>query len=83
MGEAGKQAKVNHGYARNFLVPNQLARVVPRPRRGAAAAAAAEAAAAAPRAAPGEQNLERQQQQFDKLMKVLTGGTLVSGWGAT
>ncbi|PRW59172.1 50S ribosomal L9 [Chlorella sorokiniana] len=73
---AGTQARVNHGYARNFLVPNKLARVVPRPRRGAAALAAAEAAAAAPRSAPGEPTLERQQQQFDKLMKTLTGSTL-------
>ncbi len=77
IGAAGAQARVNHGYARNFLVPNKLARVVPRPRRGAAAAAAAEAAAAAPRSAPGEPTLERQQQQFDKLMKTLTGSTLV------
>lgn len=81
MAEAGKQTRVNHGYARNFLVPNKLARVVPRPRRGAAAAAAAEAAAAAPRSAPGEVALERQQQQFDKLMKTLRG-TLVRLVGA-
>lgn len=77
MGEAGRLAKVNHGYARNFLVPNQLARVVPRPKRGRLAVPDTEAAVAAPRAAPGEPTLEKQQQQFDKLMKTLTATTLV------
>lgn len=81
VGAAGAQTRVNHGYARNYLVPNKLARVVPRPRRGAAALAAAEAAAAAPRSVPGQPTLERQQQQFDKLMKTLTRSTLVRGQG--
>lgn len=89
VGTQGSVARVNHGYARNHLVPNRLARVVPRARRGhlpAAAAAAADAdaaaaaAAAARAAAPGAQSLERQQQQFDKLMKTLTGSTLVGGF---
>lgn len=91
VGPAGKLAKVNHGYARNFLVPNQLALVVPRPRRGHRAAAAAEARSssgagavarqqqAASSSAPLQLSLEKQQQQFDKLIKTLTGAPLVRG----
>jgi ribosomal protein L9 len=82
---------VNHGYARNFLVPNQLALVVPRPRRGhrAAAAAAARSSSgagtvarqqqAARSSGPLQLSLEKQQQQFDKLIKTLTGAPLVRG----
>ena len=89
VGPAGKLAKVNHGYARNFLVPNQLALVVPRPRRGHRAAAAAEARSssgagavarqqqAASSSGPLQLSLEKQQQQFDKLIKTLTGAPLV------
>ena len=84
VGIAGKVARVNHGYARNFLVPNKLAMVVPRPRRGKVAAeaeggAAQQAGSAAARSNPAEVSLEKQQQQFDKLMKTLTGSTLVRG----
>ena len=44
VGAAGTLAKVNHGYARNFLVPNRAARPVAKaPRAGGAAAAAAAA----------------------------------------
>ena len=84
VGPAGKLAKVNHGYARNFLVPNRLASVVPLPSRRRRAARGAEAAAsssstaqAQPSLRPVQLSLERQQQQFDKLMKSLTTTVLV------
>lgn len=81
MGPRGKLAKVNHGYARNFLVPNRLAVVVPRPRRGQQQAAAASDAGeqqAVQQSSPAQLSLDWQQQQFDKLMKTLTTSTLVS-----
>ncbi|KAL4425745.1 hypothetical protein ABPG75_009761 [Micractinium tetrahymenae] len=81
VGTTGRVARVNHGFARNFLVPNKLAMVVARPRRGRADAGGDEAAAGqqqqqAAAASPGQQTLEKQQQQFDKLLKTLTGTTL-------
>lgn len=81
-------ARVNHGFARNFLVPNKLAVVVPQLRRRRGSTGADEAAAEQQRqqqvaaaASPGQQTLEKQQQQFDKLLKTLTGSTLVGGLG--
>lgn len=78
-------ARVNHGFARNFLVPNKLAAVVPQPRRRRGSSSADEAAAEqqqrqqAAAASSGDHTLERQQQQFDKLLKTLTGSALVRG----
>ena len=50
LGASGRQTKVNHGYARNYLIPKRLAAVQPMQRQGgggaAAAAGAAQAAAA-------------------------------------
>ncbi|KAL4445852.1 hypothetical protein ABPG77_009051 [Micractinium sp. CCAP 211/92] len=83
VGTAGRMARVNHGFARNFLVPNKLAVVVPQLRRRRGSTGADEAAAEQQRqqqvaaaASPGQQTLEKQQQQFDKLLKTLTGSTL-------
>ncbi len=84
MGAAGKTVKVNHGYARNFLVPNRLAVAMPLPRRGQPAADAASSRGPQQRqeqhvaqSSSTQLNLEKQQQQFDKLLKVLTSSTLV------
>ena len=89
MGSAGQLARVNHGYARNFLVPNRLAmpaaagphrsRRPPAAEAGSSASAAQQAAAAAERNSQAQLTVEKHQQQFDKLMKTLTGSTLVRG----
>lgn len=88
VGAAGQVVRVAHGYARNHLVPSQQGVLLPLPRRRRGRgrdAAAADAAAASVQqqqqrqaaANPAAQSLEKQQRDFDKLMKTLTGSTLV------
>jgi len=93
MGAAGTIAKVNHGYARNYLVPNKLAAV----RRGkqagsivgiqeqsntSSATAAVAGGATAPSAALSEEEREKllvaqQKRRLESAVKKLTTQTLV------
>lgn len=89
LGAAGNLVKVNHGYARNFLVPNKLAAVRRGKQSGSVAGledTAAEASAArasVPSSALSEEDrkqhqLESQRRQLALVVKKLTTQTLVS-----
>ena len=91
LGAAGKLVKVNHGYARNFLVPNRLAAVRRGKQSGSVsgmdnAAATPEAAAARPSVPSSalskeerkQLQLEQERRQLAVVIKKLTTQTLVS-----
>ncbi|KAL4859895.1 putative dolichyl-diphosphooligosaccharide--protein glycosyltransferase subunit 3B [Chlorella vulgaris] len=82
LGTAGQVVRVNHGYARNWLVPKQQCAVAAlrhpdRRQRGKPNVAAGSWAQQAARpSTPAQMTLEKQEQQFDKLVKTLTSSTL-------
>ena len=88
MGAAGTIAKVNHGYARNYLIPNKLAAVRRGKQAGSVAAVQVESSIAsaatggAPSSALTEEEREKlvvaqQRRRLESAVKKLTTQTLV------